>query len=596
MSAATPEFTVSDYLAQRLRELGVDHMFTVPGDYVTPFLDRVLAKKSLDVIPTPNEQIAGYAADGYARVRGIGAFAVTYGVGSFSALNAVAGSYVEHLPVVIVNGSPSVKNREQARLQGVLFHHSTGAFGADRDVYANVTTEARIVYDGDQAPAVIDAALVAAISRSRPVYIEVLKDVWDAPCARPAGTLARTTFFCDKRALAEAVEEAAGRLRRAKRSIVWADVLVARYHLTDAFEKFVRETGLSYTTSILGKSLLSEDTPGFVGTYDGPSADPETVREVEGADCILGLGVIVTDDYLNIINTDFSRMILAGASSVRIAYHTYDNVPLESFIPALHARLAPDGAVAKHRTPARVKAARAGAQDAITFEGFFFDRMQRFIGEDMVLIPDESNSMYVAGSLHVAAQHGFFSQAAWGSIGYATGGALGIGCAAPHKRAIVFAGDGGFQQIAQALAPMARLKQPAVVFLMNNDLYGIEQALIDLDYFDKGTPAPAYNVLDQWNYVELARAFGVQAEAVRTFGELDDLLERLKHTRATTFVRVVIPSRDLPWQIRALAAPPVPPPPAGARLAAPAARREGGPRLFALASIPGPDPADGDSG
>ena len=111
---AKQPMNVSLYIAQRLRELGIDKLFAVPGDYVTPFMDQVLAANAIDMIPMPNEQIAAYAADGYARSRGIGAFAVTYGVGSFSAVNAVAGSYVEHLPVIVINGSPSTAQRQTA--------------------------------------------------------------------------------------------------------------------------------------------------------------------------------------------------------------------------------------------------------------------------------------------------------------------------------------------------------------------------------------------------------------------------------------------------------------------------------------------------
>ena len=508
--AKKPPMNVSLYIAQRLRELGIDKLFAVPGDYVTPFMDQVLAADAIDMVPMPNEQIAAYAADGYARSRGIGAFAVTYGVGSFSAVNAVAGSYVEHLPVIVINGSPSTAQRRTADLQGVLYHHATGNFGADRDVFANVTTEAVVIDDPATAPAKIDAALSAAISRSRPVYIEGLKDVWGMPCAAPVGTIQRETFSCDQAALAEAVERTAEHLRRAKKPIVWTDVLIGRYHLTEEFEAFIRDTGLSFTTSLLGKSIVSEDLPGFVGTYDGPSAEPQTRRAVEEADCILGLGVIMTDDYAGVVSVDFTRMILGGASSVRVGYSTYAHVPLESYLPALRARLKRDGAVAKHRRAARVEAPKSKPKDAITFEGFFFDRMQNFIDDDMILVADESNSMYVSGSLHVA-KNQYYSQAAWGSIGYATPGSIGIAAANPKKRLVVFAGDGGFQQIAQALAPMARLKQPTIVFLMNNDIYGIEQALVDVSVLHRRQAAQG---------VQRARPMGLRGarESVRLRG------------------------------------------------------------------------------
>ncbi len=584
---------VSLYLAQRLRELGVDTLFAVPGDYVTPFMDQVLAANAIDMVPMPNEQIAGYAADGYARARGIGAFAVTYGVGSFSAVNAVAGSYVEHLPVIIINGSPSKAQRAQADLQGVLFHHATGNFGADRDVYANVTTAAIVIDDAATAPAKIDAALSAAISRSRPVYIEALKDLWAASCAAPAGKIARESFFCDEAALAEAVERTAEHLRRAKKPIVWTDVLIGRYHLTEEFEAFVRDTGLSFTTSLLGKSIVSEDLQGFVGTYDGPSAEPKTRRAVEEADCILGLGVIMTDDYAGVVGVDFTRMILGGASSVRVGYSTYANVPLERYLPALRVRLRRDGAVAKHGRAMRVVPPKTKPKDPISFEGFFFDRIQNFIDDELIVVADESNSMYVSGSLHVN-KNQYYSQAAWGSIGYATPGSIGIAAANPKKRVIVFAGDGGFQQIAQALAPMARLKQPTIVFVMNNDIYGIEQALVDVTFFTQPpNPPKAYNVLDTWDYAALARAFGCAAERVATFAELDDVLKKLKHSRETTLVHVVIPMRDLPWQIRIIGSdePPLPPiPPAKAKLLKADAARPHRSRVFALASA-APEPA-----
>jgi indolepyruvate decarboxylase len=591
MARNTAPMNVSLYIAQRLRELGVDTLFAVPGDYVTPFMDQVLAAKAIDMVPMPNEQIAGYAADGYARARGIGAFAVTYGVGSFSAVNAVAGSYVEHLPVIIINGSPSKAQRAQADLQGVLFHHATGNFGADRDVYANVTTEAIVIDDAATAPAKIDAALSAAISRSRPVYIEALKDVWAAQCAAPAGKIAREAFFCDEAALAEAVERTAEHLRRAKKPIVWTDVLIGRYHLTDEFEAFVRDTGLSFTTSLLGKSIVSEDLPGFVGTYDGPSAEPQTRRAVEEADCILGIGVIMTDDYAGVVGVDFTRMILGGASSVRVGYSTYANVPLERYLPALRARLRRDGPVAKLRRATRIEAPKTKPKDPISFEGFFFDRIQNFIDDDMILVADESNSMYVSGSLHVA-KNQYYSQAAWGSIGYATPGSIGIAAANPKKRLVVFAGDGGFQQIAQALAPMARLKQPTIVFVMNNDIYGIEQALVDVTFFTQPPNAPkAYNVLDKWDYCALAKAFGCAAERAETFAELDDVLNKLKRSRETTLVHVVIPMRDLPWQIRIIGSdePALPPiPPAKAKLLKADATRPHRSRVFALASIDPP--------
>ena len=80
------EVTVAEYLLARLKEIGVDHLFGVPGDFVLGFFNQVL-KSDVKYVSTCNELNAAYAADGYARIRGMGAFASTFGVGELSALN-----------------------------------------------------------------------------------------------------------------------------------------------------------------------------------------------------------------------------------------------------------------------------------------------------------------------------------------------------------------------------------------------------------------------------------------------------------------------------------------------------------------------------
>src|SRR5450759_5770121 len=103
------EITVAEYLITRLKEIGVDHLFGVPGDFVLGFFNQVL-KSDLKYVGTCNELNAAYAADGYARIRGIGAFSSTYGVGELSAINGVAGSFAEKVPVVVITGTFSAND------------------------------------------------------------------------------------------------------------------------------------------------------------------------------------------------------------------------------------------------------------------------------------------------------------------------------------------------------------------------------------------------------------------------------------------------------------------------------------------------------
>ena len=86
-----PEFTIGNYLATRLEQIGIKHYFMVPGDYNLVLLDQLLANKNMEQIGCCNELNASYAAEAYAGVNGCGAVVATMNVGSFSALNDVAG-------------------------------------------------------------------------------------------------------------------------------------------------------------------------------------------------------------------------------------------------------------------------------------------------------------------------------------------------------------------------------------------------------------------------------------------------------------------------------------------------------------------------
>src|ERR1044071_898921 len=181
--------TVASYLITRLQQAGLEHLFAVPGDYAGPFLEALDVTPAITRIPTINELGAGYAADGYARYRGIGAACVQYGVGTFSLLNCVAGSFVERVPVAIISASPKTSDRQLERQKGILFHHSTGNLQADKNVFQQVTVAAEILSDAMEAPAQIDRAISAMLTHRRPIYLEGLNDIWDQPCSLQVGWL-----------------------------------------------------------------------------------------------------------------------------------------------------------------------------------------------------------------------------------------------------------------------------------------------------------------------------------------------------------------------------------------------------------------------
>ncbi len=571
MKPLEPFFTVSDYLIQRLHEAGLRDVFTVPGDYVARWFDYIDDKArndgyQLTRLGCRSELEAGYAADAYGRINGISCAAVTYGVGALSLINPVAGSYVERVPTVAISGSPgtSATDRPFARTYKILLHHATGNYEADRNAYADITAEAIIISDAAAAPSMIDGALGAALSEKRPVYIEIWRQLWDAECARPAGALKVPALPVDADAVKAAAAHVASLVKEAAKPLFWGGIEVQRYGLQDAFAGLVDQTGIPYVTSLLAKSVLAETHPGFIGTYTGPSSDYATYNTVDLSDLVVVTGDLLTDDYEAFVSKDFAQMVVAYDSTVRVGEAYYFQVPLTEFIAALSEALKGAG----KREPWAVKGPavidpdfKPFPPDTITYARFF-QRMLSWVEADMTLVPDESSSMYVSCNIPVNRANGFVSEAAWGSIGYASAAALGLSVAAPDARPVVFAGDGGFQMVAQTVSTMAVYKRNPIIFVMANTIYGIEQALTNDKAYTEGQPFNPFNVIPAWDYAGLAVALGAKGVAVSTLTELENALTTVKADLDSVWlVQVNLPADDIPQEILRLATnePPSPP-------------------------------------
>lgn len=557
---------VAEYLIARLQQAGLRHLFAVPGDYAGNFLTALDATPGIERVANVNELGSGYAADGYARFQGIGAACVQYGVGGFSVLNATAGSYVERLAVAVISASPSTKDRRLERTKGILFHHSTGDLLADQKVFESVTVASVVVEDPAAAPAQIDAAIVAMLTHRRPIYIEVLQDVWTLPCAPPEGTLAPAPVASDPEALAAAVDAAWSRIQAARLPVLWAGVEIQRFGLQATLQQIVDASGLPFTTTSLGKTVLDESQPRFVGTYAGPASPAITRAVMAATDCPIALGTIITDDYLDIMKSSFGAMIEATEGETRVGYGYYRQVALRDFLEGLLARFQAEAdcprAYELPEVPAEEPPAEAKPGDPLSYNLFYrqlsgFLKREDLLGE-VTLVLGESTSLYVFGNLFGLPANGFVAQAAWGSLGHETGCALGVALAS-GTRPYVVAGDGGFRMICQELSSLAEQKCPAVVFVMSNDAYAIEQAFVDIKAFQPDGEFAPFDLLPAWDYPALAQAFGARGYRVKTVGELDSVLAELQGvTDAPALVEVAIPQKDLAPQLARLAGAPPP--------------------------------------
>jgi indolepyruvate decarboxylase len=558
------KMTVAQYLVDRLVEVGLGHLFAVPGDYASPFLEALDATPGIVRVPNINELGSGYAADGYARFKGVGAACVQYGVGTFSALNCAAGSWVERVPVAIISASPSTKGRYLETTQGILFHHSTGDLEADEKVFANVTVASEIVTDPDDAPDQIDRAIVAMLTHRRPIYIEVIQNVWNLPCAGPAGALEAEELPFEPLSVGAAVDAAFARISAATLPVLWFGVEIQRFGLQDLAQQVVDASGLPFTTTSLGKTVLDESQSPFIGTYAGPASIALTRAVVDQSDCLVTLGAIITDDYLDIMASSFDEMIEVNDEEARIGRSYYPYVTLQAFLTGLLDRFQSDPA-----SPRAILLPVAepdpeqeppGMPDGLNYNVFYRQLTDWLMAEalldDSVLVLGESTSLYVFGNLFGLPRDSFVAQAAWGSLGHETGCALGVALGS-GKRPFVVAGDGGFMMVCQELSSLARASCNAAVFVMSNRGYAIEQAFVDIKAFTpQGAFAP-FDVLPGWDYLALARAFGVAGFRVETTDQLAAVLDEIKGLKdVPALIEVVIPEKDLAPQLARLAAPP----------------------------------------
>lgn len=587
-------WTVARYLATRLEQLGITRLFGVPGNHLGPFLSIMRETTSIEWVGTPTEMGAGYAADGYARVHGVGAAAVTYSVGAFSLLNAIGGAYVEEIPLIAINASPTYEQWLNFRAIGLLTSHMSPRFESNLDVYRTVTVDAQVISNAALAPEQIDTALTACLSARKPVYLEVMENVWATECPAPQGELRareRPTTEANRKTLKKAVDASLALIEaHERRPILWGGEEIDRYHLSDTFESLVDRTGIPFCTTVGGKSILSETHPQFHGVYNGNASLPE-VKKVfkEVAKCRIGLGSWSTSKNLAGEKTLGTDWIVAARQGVSVGTSYFPDVKLEEYMAALR-----DAAVAKwgegcFRDDYYAEAAGDDPGDSLpdsrgeflaalrapspparplTYDSFFA-RIGGFLADaargtesPYVVVSDAGFALLGSMNLPMVERRSYFAQNAWLAIGYSVGAVTGVKSAGETKRPLVFVGDGSFQEICQELSTHTRLGQDVVVFVLNNgDFYGIEQMLVHPCFYKGDSePDPAfYNVLHPWNFARLAEVFGgddtpMGGVEIGTHAELDALLARLADAadplnRGPVLVQVKLPRRDFPRAI-----------------------------------------------
>ncbi|MDZ8183237.1 MAG: alpha-keto acid decarboxylase family protein [Nostoc sp. ChiSLP02] len=539
-------FTIGDYLVYRLAQIGIQHIFGVAGDYNMEFLDFIVKSDRVKLIPACNELNASYAADGYGRINGVAALVTTFGVGELSAINGVAGAYAEHVPVVVITGSPATKIQSS----GSVVHHTlgTGDFSLFARMYEKVTV-AQAYLTIDNATAEIDRVLGVCLLKKLPVYISIPMDVATHEIATPSDSLSLPDFQSDAATLAEVVDACVEMLEKSSKPVILADIGVARYHLHQQLRELLTATGYPYATLNMGKGLLEETHPQFIGIYGGAASQENVRMRIEQADCVLSIGVLMTDLSTAKFSAklDPSHTIELHGESVKIKRALYKNVGMADLIPALSQRLQHRDAqtlnfksATENLDPVFTTPLASDSTAPITQE-YFWRRFAHFLQEDDIIVAETGTCLFGASVVPLPKAATFIGQVLWGSIGYSVGSLLGCCVAAPQRRSILVVGDGSFQMTGQELSTIFRYNFKPIVFLINNDGYTIERDI-------HGERMP-YNDIQPWNYHQLPEVFAGNGWGIKvsTQSQLEAALQKAEQNQdKLAFIEVVMDKMDSP--------------------------------------------------
>jgi indolepyruvate decarboxylase len=502
---------IGEYLIERLHAHGVRHVFGVPGDYVLGFYDQ-LVRSPLRVVNTCDEQGAGFAADAYARVNGLGAVCVTYCVGGLKIANTTAEAFAEKSAVVVISGAPGMRERHR----NPLLHHKVRDFDSQKKVFEQLTVASTVLTQPETALQEIDRVLNAALRYQRPVYVELPRDLVQAR-GMPYHTPAEPEEPSDPEPLREALAEAIAMIDAAERPVILADAEIHRFKLQDHLLRLVERTHIPVAATLLGKSVVGEQHPWYLGVYEGAMGRAEVTEYVESSDCVVMLGVFMTDINLGIYTArlDPARCISATSERLAVRYHTYENVRFQDFVDGLVAadlRVRPAPSLPRPEPISLATPLRK--QRKITVPRLFL-RLNAFLGPNTLVVADVGDALFGAADLFIYGSTEFLGPAYYTSMGFGVPAAIGAQLAKPALRPLVIVGDGGFQMTGMELSTAVRFGLDPIVVVLNNGGYTTERFLHE----------GPYNDILRWRYSRLPEVLGAgRGFDVETEDDLDQAL------------------------------------------------------------------------
>lgn len=546
------QYTIADYLFDRVAEAGASEIFGVPGDFNLSFLDNIIASDKLRWVGNTNELNAGYAADGYARERGFAAMVTTFGVGELSAINATAGSFAEYAPVLHIVGAPSTALQDAKR----RIHHSLGDGVFNHFIkMVEPVTVARAQLTPENAASEIDRVIRLILKKHRPGYLMLSPDVARQPIYPPSTKLIDSEENITSQAALADFKQALVEFLPNKTTTLMADLMVHRLGLQNQLKSLIADTEIPYTTLSWGKTLLDENSERWAGTYAGVASRPIVKDAVENCECLIKIGVQYTDtttagfsqniDENVVIDLHYERASVSGQNFAPIA--------LKDSLQALHEVMISGIEIVPKQFCKEVKPHEQNGKDD---EAIRQDDLWHIIAERLdhnnLVFAEQGTAYFGISDVRLPQGVTCYGQPMWGSIGYTLPASLGAAIASPHKRSVLLIGDGSALLTIQELAVMFQERINPVIVLVNNDGYTVERAIHG--------EHQRYNDIPKCDWQAMPKAFGGNDDntlllKVETAGELKAALLKAAATKdKMVLIEVIADKHDIPPLLADIAA------------------------------------------
>lgn len=523
--------TLGAALVDALADRGARAVFALPGDFVVPLLREFRRVDRLPIHTLSHEPAVGFAADGAARLGGgLGVACVTYGAGALNLVNAIANAWAEQVPLVLISGAPG---RDELAGHAQLIHHQVKSLASQLAVMRELTCAQAVLDEPQRAHDEIARVLDLSLALSRPVYLEVPRDLVTCPTRR----VRRPSPAQPSSLPAHAAESAYAALRSAKRPLFLLDLEVRRFGLEADVASIASTLGAPVLTTLSGRGLLAGS--GLVhGTWHGNASDNATAGLFDLADLIVALGVIRSDT--NLAGATFApdldpRIILANDGEVAMGGVT-SRVPLAEFVRSLRWYIDRGTThLVAHPAPLRVhrpRLARPPSNEPLTV-----DDVAVILAEFLEnhgphpVVSDIGDCLFA--SIHLEDVE-ILAPAYYATVGYGIPAALGA-MVVTGRRPLVLVGDGAFQMTGFELASAVRLGLDPIIVVFDNQSWDMVKA------FDRECPSHGLHAI---RFDLLAETLGAVGHLVTDCTQLEVALHRAHQERGRPHVLHVQLAKD----------------------------------------------------